>query len=66
MNEDLCTPQNLAMHYFDTGGSCSHFMTDRAARNKIMVFLCEEKNATFFLRTPDVYKIEFVDDFILI
>ena len=59
--------QTKAMMYFndDKYPELKEFFVNRAERTKIMLYLNDESNALFFLRTPTEYMVDFVHDFIL-
>ncbi len=67
-NENASTTKSIqdkAMQYFHVEGLCSHFMVDRDQRNKIFSYLANEEAAAHFVRIPDVFKNDFVHDFII-
>jgi hypothetical protein len=59
------TPSDIAMKFFEERGALKVFMSNRLHRNLIMKFMNDENNAKYFLRCPNKYKKEFVEDNIL-
>ena len=56
--------QDKAMKFFGEGGLCSAYMIERDNRRKIFIYFKDAKNASSFLRTPDNFKGEYVEDII--